>query len=735
MLNGAVFTSPPGAVTVVHATMNPGMDAPWVTIHEPVPDLRLHMEHHKAFEVQVVGSFEDLRFLEPCADLITILNLARAEVIDAGVLTSLTQIRTLYGPPICADPLLPALPRLRHLTMTGKHAFGVLAECRQLRELALGVSSYDFMGPSKVPSIESISDLPALPLLQMLSVGGPAVRSLRGIERFTGLRTLRLVGVQLEESAGAEFLAQPFGFADMASLVVRNKAHAQRLLEARLRLDADHVAVEKKPAHAFAPVPEVSRIHPICILLLLDRSRSTEQPVGLDLRVVLDPTAEIHDTTKRYGKGPGGDKRHCDAYTEAINRFLDRFRERVPPAARDHVHVGLIEFGARVDWAWRGALKDRTIIPVADLCDPLQGSPDHPWLEPVAVGETPIGEAMELARLALSEWLNRHPDALPPVVITIGSGRHTGDDVRRHGWGLRRLSTPYGAALVFHIVRENMYGRPQFGVEGYRFSEEEELFSHASRLPDSMAEAAREAQYLFHDPVRGYFDDATEADVENLLHIFTALPGLDWSTDLVRHPLPPYLVPDEEIKKWPWHPPAQLRKPSEWKPPKVAGPMTEDLFWRMIDLSRRGIEEDEEQLDRLILFLEQLEEADLVTWHGILLTTLDRAYRWDLWGVAYLALGGCSDDEFEYFRAWLITQGRKYFEASLVKPSHAARRIAPGDQPTSEGLLSLADSIHRSRTGRVLPQPTTVEQKQPAGLEWAEEDLPRLFPRLARKYG
>jgi hypothetical protein len=42
----------------------------------------------------------------------------------------------------------------------------------------------------------------------------------------------------------------------------------------------------------------------------------------------------------------------------------------------------------------------------------------------------------------------------------------------------------------------------------------------------------------------------------------------------------------------------------------------------------------------------------------------------DQWGAAYLANGGCSDDGFDYFRGWLIGQGRKCTRRSWLTRTH-----------------------------------------------------------------
>ena len=56
---------------------------------------------------------------------------------------------------------------------------------------------------------------------------------------------------------------------------------------------------------------------------------------------------------------------------------------------------------------------------------------------------------------------------------------------------------------------------------------------------------------------------------------------------------------------------------------------------------------------------------------------LAEAYHWDLWGAAYLINGGCSDDGFEYFRRWLVLQGRDVFQAAVSNPDTLAE-VAEG---------------------------------------------------------
>jgi hypothetical protein len=176
---------------------------------------------------------------------------------------------------------------------------------------------------------------------------------------------------------------------------------------------------------------------------------------------------------------------------------------------------------------------------------------------------------------------------------------------------------------------------------------------------------------------------------------------------------------------------------TEWKPPKVRGPMTEELFWKLIDTSRRGLEVPDEQRDRLVRLLEQLPEADIVAFDRLLQARMSETYRWDLWAVAYIANGGCSDDGFEYFCAWLVAQGQKYWEAALADPAAAAKRIVPGEPAEFELMLAVAEDAWEARGGegdfRELAGP--VARPEPRGEQWEEDELPRLYPKLAKRFG
>jgi len=105
--------------------------------------------------------------------------------------------------------------------------------------------------------------------------------------------------------------------------------------------------------------------------------------------------------------------------------------------------------------------------------------------------------------------------------------------------------------------------------------------------------------------------------------------------------------------------------------------MTADQFWDLIAQTRA--DDPEEHCAALAATVSELPvEAIHVfgfRWHE----ALRAAYTWKLWGAAYLIGGGASDDGFEYFRDWLVLQGRDVFAAALANPDSLAKVATDAD--------------------------------------------------------
>jgi hypothetical protein len=162
--------------------------------------------------------------------------------------------------------------------------------------------------------------------------------------------------------------------------------------------------------------------------------------------------------------------------------------------------------------------------------------------------------------------------------------------------------------------------------------------------------------------------------------------------------------------------------------------MNEEVFWKLIKQSKRGTEDCDEQAEKLTALLIKLDSKEIIAFERLLKKRCNEAYRWDLWAVGYLINGGCSDDGFEYFRGWLIAQGKEYFGASLQNAEHAAKRVSDGDEAECEAILNVAHDAYRDKTGTEMPDLKTTGLKKPKGKSWQEDDLEKLYPKLWKRF-
>jgi len=104
--------------------------------------------------------------------------------------------------------------------------------------------------------------------------------------------------------------------------------------------------------------------------------------------------------------------------------------------------------------------------------------------------------------------------------------------------------------------------------------------------------------------------------------------------------------------------------------------MDRSQFWKIIDASRQEPGGDlDAQVEALREQLQALPPEQVVQFQEFFDEYHARAYRWDLWGAAYILGGGCSDDGFLDFRAWLISKGERAYEDALQDPDGLVRVV------------------------------------------------------------
>jgi hypothetical protein len=134
--------------------------------------------------------------------------------------------------------------------------------------------------------------------------------------------------------------------------------------------------------------------------------------------------------------------------------------------------------------------------------------------------------------------------------------------------------------------------------------------------------------------------------------------------------------------------------------------------------------------------LNNLSEEDLKSFNKIFTKLFFDAYRWDLWGAAFVIGGGCSDDSFMDFRSWLISMGKEVYETGMQNPDEL---VSAATDPTVEDCFFedfqyVADNIYEEKYDSEFDL-DIVHPKEPVGAPWEESDLDSLFPKLTEQFG
>jgi len=156
--------------------------------------------------------------------------------------------------------------------------------------------------------------------------------------------------------------------------------------------------------------------------------------------------------------------------------------------------------------------------------------------------------------------------------------------------------------------------------------------------------------------------------------------------------------------------------------------MSDDEFWKLIGLISN--EDEEPDLSLLIESLEKCSPEELIGFQERFDFHHCRSYTWDLWGAGYIINGGCSDDGFDYFRGWLIAQGKDVFERSLNDPDTLAD-VAKSDFAECEELLYVAWHVYEQKTGDEMP--SNDHQLPELGESWDfddDDEMKKRYPRL-----
>lgn len=156
-----------------------------------------------------------------------------------------------------------------------------------------------------------------------------------------------------------------------------------------------------------------------------------------------------------------------------------------------------------------------------------------------------------------------------------------------------------------------------------------------------------------------------------------------------------------------------------------------DGFWAIVERHRGDAE-------AVTAALVKLPAAEIEAWNRIYHELHARLHHWDLWGAAYVINGGCSDDGFHYFKAWVIGKGRRVYQTALTAPDELGPFVTEQDQESgceNEDLNYSADKAYEEQGGAqgALSHPSN-ESSDPRGQPWDETELAGRLPQLSKRF-
>lgn len=268
---------------------------------------------------------------------------------------------------------------------------------------------------------------------------------------------------------------------------------------------------------------EISRTNPSCLLFLIDQSGSMQDPFG----------------------GGESRKKKADGVADVINRLLQNLVIKCAKSEgiRNYYYVGVIGYGSNVGSAFIGALSGKELVPISDIAtmparidertkkvdDGAGGLVDQTvrfpiWFDPLANGGTPMCQALAHAKNILSDWLAKHTECFPPVVINITDGESTDGDPSSAANAIKNLSVNDGPVLLFNVHISSQSTTPvEFPNSDLGLPDQyaQLLFHNSSLLPDYMRDIAQQEGIPITDGARGFVFNGDMVSVIRFLDIGT----------------------------------------------------------------------------------------------------------------------------------------------------------------------------------------------------------------------
>jgi hypothetical protein len=171
--------------------------------------------------------------------------------------------------------------------------------------------------------------------------------------------------------------------------------------------------------------------------------------------------------------------------------------------------------------------------------------------------------------------------------------------------------------------------------------------------------------------------------------------------------------------------------------------LDEATFWKLIEDAKAESDGDSEHQVRLLVDkLAKMSIANIFAFRDLFRVIHGSAYLDELWSAAVIICGGCSDDGFTDFRAWLIAQGKQVFYDALRDPEILVDRVpikCDGIMTYGDAQLGFMNYVssyaYREKMGEYMPTFFGIYTLADlTGEIWDEDIASQKYPKLAAKF-
>ncbi len=161
--------------------------------------------------------------------------------------------------------------------------------------------------------------------------------------------------------------------------------------------------------------------------------------------------------------------------------------------------------------------------------------------------------------------------------------------------------------------------------------------------------------------------------------------------------------------------------------------INENIFWEIINDSRNSSEDKYEFLEILTDKLSAFKPTEIRKFARIFIGKFEELNTWENWALAYIVRRGCGDDEFDYFKAWVISKGFDTFNKIRKNRQIEFKDLIGLDDPQFEEMMYVAEDVFELKTGDLMT-PVRVKKQKISGEKWTEENVCKIFPEICKQF-